>query len=59
MVAMGEFQIQNHNGLKGTQRLITHLPKNIFLIPKTFGFLPVTSGVKKQKKTKNKKNCVS
>lgn len=43
MAAMGESQDQNHNWLKRTQRLITHLPKNILVIPKTSGFLPVTS----------------
>ncbi len=58
----GEFQGKSHCWPKRTQRLITHLPKNILIIPKTFGqifcglmrqklnFLegafPVTSGIK-------------
>ncbi len=60
--SMGEFQGKSHCWPKRTQRLVSHLPKNILTIPKTFGqifcglmkqklnFLegvcPVTSGVK-------------
>ncbi len=59
---MWEFQGKSHCWPKRTQRLISHLPKNILIIPKTFrqifcglmrqklnfleGVCPVTSGVK-------------
>ena len=62
MASMGELQGENHCWQKRTQRLVSHLPRNILMIPKTFGeifygltrqkinFLegvqPVTSGVK-------------
>ncbi len=34
---MGEFQGKSHCWPKRTQRLVSHLPKNILIIPKTFG----------------------
>lgn len=37
MAAMGEFPGENHCCQKRTQRLVSHLPKNILMILKTFG----------------------
>ena len=62
MASMVEFQGENHCWPKRTQRLVSHLPNNILMIPKTSGTIfcgltrqklnflegvrPVTSGVK-------------
>ncbi len=35
--SMGEFQGKSHCWPKRPQRLVSHLPKNILIIPKTFG----------------------
>ncbi len=52
---MGEFQGKSHCWPKRTQRLVSHLPKNILIIPKTFG--QIFCGLMRQKF--NLLECVS
>ncbi len=47
MASMGEFQDKSHCWPKITKRLVSHLPKNILIIPKMFG--KIFCGLMRQK----------